>query len=89
MDRQTDRRLRGATAGNEDFLAAEVPADYKKAGLRRSKPGRTPAPQAAKHPLLQQQLLLLGCRAPPARLPPSVSPPRFTLFLLREYLLIL
>lgn len=76
MDRQTDRRLRGATAGNEDFLAAEVPADYNQAGLRRSKPGRTPAPQAAKHPLLQQRLLLLGCRAPPARLPPSVSPPQ-------------
>lgn len=77
-DGQTDRhrQLRGATAGNQAFLATEVPADYNQAGLRRSKPGHTPAPQAAKHPLLQQQLLLFGCRAPPARLPPSVSPPQ-------------
>lgn len=70
------RQLRGATAGNQAFLAAEVPVDYNQAGLRCSKPGRTPAPQAAKHPLLQQRLLLFRCRAPPARLPPSVSPPQ-------------
>ena len=69
-DGRTDghRRLRGATAGNRASLATEVPAGYNQAGLRRSRPGRTPVPQAARHRLLRQWFLLFGAEhgLPPA-----------------------
>lgn len=88
-DGRTDRhrRLRGATAGSRALLATEVPADYNQAGLRRSRPGRTPAPQAARHHLLQQRFLLFGAEhGLPASCPQSPHP-RLTLVLLQEHLL--
>lgn len=82
-DGRTDRhrQLRGTTVGSRAFLGAEVPADYNQAGLRHSKPGRTPAPQAARHPLP-----LFGAEhGLPASRPQSPHP-RLTLSLLRKHL---
>ena len=88
-DGRTDghRRLRGARAGNQASLATDVPAGYNQAGLRRSGPGRTPAPQAARHRLLQQWFLLFGAEhGLPASRPQSPHR-RLTLVLLPEHLL--